>query len=458
MRRVVFLCAGALALVVLLAGCDAGAFEVRTLALERSWQAWERAGVPASSLAPARDRLAQVESQRSGPIPYSVISAALVKDPLADAERLGQRAHDHAVAAARERAETALTSLERIGGANYEATYEDDMLDLGRAQEPANFDHLAASWRHEAGVLQGQEADLAKASGGLSGGLPTDVVEGAVRLLSLNNALEAAGLSTGSGWAVQAEVQMYLRQTYAPMLGQHGAVHKDLEAALSDLGSRMDLWNGARQALSQAEQLLPKLQSVGAGQDFQGRVDQLRQSLGAARDDQALAAAAQTAHKLLDDMQAAEQGTLPVQQAAAPLPCIPGAPQYLIVIHLATQELDAYTNGCPWLRTPVTTGRPALPTDRGTFQIFAKYPAFHMVSQWPKSSPFYYPPTWVYNAMEFVSDGTFIHNANWEPPSAYGPGSQYGPYSSHGCVHVMDGPLQQLYTWAPIGTTVQVGN
>ena len=45
-------CAGALALAVLLAGCDAGAFEVRALMLERSWQGWEAAGVPASSLAP----------------------------------------------------------------------------------------------------------------------------------------------------------------------------------------------------------------------------------------------------------------------------------------------------------------------------------------------------------------------------------------------------------------------
>jgi lipoprotein-anchoring transpeptidase ErfK/SrfK len=453
-----FVGAGALALIVMLAGCNAGAFEVRTLALERSWQAWEAAGVPATSLAPARDRLAQVESQRSGPIPYSVISAALVQDPLANVERLGQQAHDNAVTAARGRAQTALVGLQKVGGANYEAEYEDDLMALARAPEPADIDRLAASWRHEVSALRAQQAELATASGGLSGGLPRDVVDEAVRLVGLASGLEGAGLPTGGSWAVVADTQMYLRQTYPAMLRQHGAIQKELQAALSELGNRMDLWNSARQTLSQAEQLLPKLESLGAGQDFQGRLDQLRQSLAAAHDDQALAGAAQTAQKLVRDMQAAEQGTLPVQNAAAPLPCIPGAPQDLIVIHLATQELDAYTNGCPWLRTPVTTGRPALPTDRGTFQIFAKYPAFHMISQWPKSSPFYYPPTWVYNAMEFVSDGTFIHNANWEPASAYGPGSQYGPYASHGCIHVMDGPLQQLYSWAPIGTTVQVGN
>jgi hypothetical protein len=431
---------------------------MRAGALERSWQAWEAVGVPAASLAPARERLAQVQSQRSGPIPYSVISAALVEDPLADVEKMGEQAHSDAVTAARGRAETALASLQAIGGANYETAYEDHVLELAQPREPAGFDSLAAAWRHEATVLQGQQNDLANASGGLSGGLPRDVVEGSVHLRGLATSLEAAGLPTGSGWQAVAGAQMYLRQGYAPMLQQHGGIQKELQAALSELQNRMNQWNGAQQALSQATGLLPKLESLGAGKDFQSRLDQVRQSLHAVHDDGALAQGAQAARKLLSDMQAAQQGSLPLQSAATAIPCIPGAPQNLIVIHLATQQLVAYTAGCPWLRTPVTTGRPALPTDRGTFQIFGKYPAFHMVSQWPKTSPFYYPPTWVYNAMEFVSDGTFIHNANWEPASAYGPGSQYGPYSSHGCIHVMDGPLQQLYSWAPIGTTVQVGD
>src|SRR5437879_2806483 len=198
MRRVVFLFTGALALVVLLAGCDAGALEIRTLALERSWQAWEAAGVPASSLTPARARLAQVWSQRSGPIPFSVISASLVRDPLVQAEAAGQRAHDSAVVAARARAEIALTSLQSIAGANYETTYENEILELVRAREPADLDRLASAWRHQAATLKGQREALATASGGLSGGLPTDVVQESVHLLGLANGLEAAGLSTGS--------------------------------------------------------------------------------------------------------------------------------------------------------------------------------------------------------------------------------------------------------------------
>jgi len=79
-----------------------------------------------------------------------------------------------------------------------------------------------------------------------------------------------------------------------------------------------------------------------------------------------------------------------------------------------------------------------------------------MISPWPMGSPFYYPPTWVSNAMEFIGNGTFIHSADWQPADSYGPGSEYGPYASHGCVHVLDEPLRQLYDWAAIGATVVV--
>jgi len=96
------------------------------------------------------------------------------------------------------------------------------------------------------------------------------------------------------------------------------------------------------------------------------------------------------------------------------------APAQLIVVHLSSQELVAYQDGCPILRTPVTTGRPALPTGRGTFHIFYKSRSYHMVSPWPDGSPFHYPPTWVYNAMEFIGDGTFIHNADWQPDASAG--------------------------------------
>jgi lipoprotein-anchoring transpeptidase ErfK/SrfK len=201
---------------------------------------------------------------------------------------------------------------------------------------------------------------------------------------------------------------------------------------------------------------MSQLLGQGAGGNFQSRIDRLKQRLGQIPDDAALASLEADATKLVKDMQAAYQGSLPVPAPADPGACIPDAPAYMIIIHLNTQDLTAYNNGCPWLHTLVTTGRPALPTDRGTFQIFAKYPSYHMISPWPQGSPFWYHDAWVADAMEFVSDGTFIHGASWQPNGTYGPGSQYGPYASHGCVHVAPGPLAQLYAWAPIGTTVTV--
>jgi lipoprotein-anchoring transpeptidase ErfK/SrfK len=63
--------------------------------------------------------------------------------------------------------------------------------------------------------------------------------------------------------------------------------------------------------------------------------------------------------------------------------------------------------------------------------------------------------------MLFQSDGYFIHDAPWR--SVFGPGSnsQLGTPGSnytgtHGCINVPGNIAQELYAWAPIGTTVIV--
>ena len=40
--------------------------------------------------------------------------------------------------------------------------------------------------------------------------------------------------------------------------------------------------------------------------------------------------------------------------------------------------------------------------------------------------------------MEFRGGGFFIHDAPWEPTTAFGPGSENGVDASHGCVHMPD--------------------
>jgi len=125
----------------------------------------------------------------------------------------------------------------------------------------------------------------------------------------------------------------------------------------------------------------------------------------------------------------------------------------LIVISLGRQVLTAYQDGKVVLTTYVATGRPQLPTPPGVYHVFARYSPYEMISPWPRSSPFYYPPSWVNWAMEFIGGGYFIHDAPWR--SWYGPGSNI--YNgTHGCVNVPYSPMLFLWNWTPIGTTVVV--
>jgi lipoprotein-anchoring transpeptidase ErfK/SrfK len=144
---------------------------------------------------------------------------------------------------------------------------------------------------------------------------------------------------------------------------------------------------------------------------------------------------------------------LPARRTAPPKGT--GSSAKAVVVRLEAQTLTAYLNGKPILRTPVTTGRPALPTPVGSYRIEARYSPFTFYSPWPPGSPYWYPPTPVTWAMPFY-DGDFLHNDPGEPASAFGRGSELGPYASHGCVHVLPGPMAFLFHWLPIGATVIV--
>ena len=132
-----------------------------------------------------------------------------------------------------------------------------------------------------------------------------------------------------------------------------------------------------------------------------------------------------------------------------------------IVVSLSQQKLWAYDGNSVYLTSLVTTGNPKLPTPLGTFTILGKFHPFTFHSPWPKSSPFYYPPSLTQYAMLFQSGGYFIHDAPWR--TNYGPGSnqQIGTpgqnyTGTHGCVNVPSDVAYKLFRWAPIGTVVQV--
>ncbi len=124
----------------------------------------------------------------------------------------------------------------------------------------------------------------------------------------------------------------------------------------------------------------------------------------------------------------------------------------VIVISLRCQELSAYSDGMPFLTTYITTGRPALPTPPGQYSVLRKVSPWLMTSDWPQSSPYWYPPSWVQYTLWFRSDGYAIHDAPWR--SAYGPGTEAN--GSHGCVNVPMPTMTGLYNWATVGTPVRI--
>ena len=104
----------------------------------------------------------------------------------------------------------------------------------------------------------------------------------------------------------------------------------------------------------------------------------------------------------------------------------PTPAQRAVVIRLGAQTLTAYLNGQPVLETPVTTGRPALPTPVGSYTIHFRASPYTFVSPWPPGSPYWYPPTPVTWAMYFF-DNDFLHDDPGEPAAHTAPAPSTAP-------------------------------
>jgi lipoprotein-anchoring transpeptidase ErfK/SrfK len=132
------------------------------------------------------------------------------------------------------------------------------------------------------------------------------------------------------------------------------------------------------------------------------------------------------------------------------------------VVSISQEELDAYDNGQLFVSTPVATGRPELATPTGTYHIFGKYSPYRFISPWPVGSPYYYAPVTANYAMEWKGGGYFLHDAPWR--GYFGKGANYWHWDSlmgedpgtHGCIDVPTPVMSQLFSWATIGTTIQV--
>lgn len=135
-------------------------------------------------------------------------------------------------------------------------------------------------------------------------------------------------------------------------------------------------------------------------------------------------------------------------------------PEKALAISLNEQVIRAYDHGQQVFWSYVTTGRPGLETDPGSFKVYWKVSPWTMHSPWPKGSPFWYPDSKVKMVMWF-NGGDGIHDASWR--SRYGPGTN-GPHydptgedtGTHGCVNVPYSNMVWLWNWTPNGTPVIV--
>jgi lipoprotein-anchoring transpeptidase ErfK/SrfK len=135
-------------------------------------------------------------------------------------------------------------------------------------------------------------------------------------------------------------------------------------------------------------------------------------------------------------------------------------PEKALTISLKDQTLRAYVHGQQVFSTYVTTGRPGLETDPGSFHVYLKASPWIMKSPWPKGSKWWYPDTPVKMTLWF-NGGAAIHDASWR--AYYGPGTEYPHYDpfgantgTHGCVNVPYSNMLWLWSWTPSGTPVVV--
>jgi lipoprotein-anchoring transpeptidase ErfK/SrfK len=430
-------------------------FNARATVLEQTWSADQAAGVTAAQLAPARTSLRHLRDQRILFLPYSALSGALFGDPFGQPEALAAQAHANALQLMRTRAQDDLSRLQQLGARDSSA----HAAQLAAAHQIRDYVRLVQAWETEAAQLD----QLSQAAGGLTNGLPKDVVDGVSSLQDVISSATSNQVSTDPAAAALTHAQAYLQLQTPALLAQHDAIANEVKSAGDTVQHRVDTRVRANQLVARYPDLMSQAAkySIGAdvtGQATQGKTDVLaaEQAGDDSKMDAATAELKQAEDRLSGAVTAAQYAAY---QAALGnyTQCLPNAPAQLIVIHTSTQKLVAYNNGCPFLVTPVTTGRPAVRTDTGTFTIHSKSVDYTMISPWPSGSPLWYPTTVVHDAMQFnPADGSFIHSADWEPASAYGPGSENGPYASHGCVHVQDAPLATLFNWAQIGATVMI--
>jgi LysM repeat protein len=111
-----------------------------------------------------------------------------------------------------------------------------------------------------------------------------------------------------------------------------------------------------------------------------------------------------------------------------------------IDVDLSAQRVTAYQGNTAVRSTLVSTGLPRTPTPTGKFRIYVKYRAASM------SGPGYHLPNVPY--VMYFYRGYGLHGTYWH--------SNFGHPMSHGCINLPTSAAQWFYSWASVGTLVNI--
>jgi hypothetical protein len=134
----------------------------------------------------------------------------------------------------------------------------------------------------------------------------------------------------------------------------------------------------------------------------------------------------------------------------------------VIVISFSEQAMRVYQNGKLVNSFLVTTGRPDRPSPPGTWWVEGKKSPTVFKANVPQSSPYWYPDTPINYAIQYHSNGYFIHDSWWR--ADYGPGTQFphqdssgdifSSQGSHGCVNMAKVDANWVYNYVKVFTHI----
>ena len=132
---------------------------------------------------------------------------------------------------------------------------------LAKATTPSDYLKLAKAWTVEGAQVTANRDALDKESGGLTRGLPTDVVSGKAQLEQQAQQLSQAKLWTDPEPAADGAAQTYLKQSYAAMLQQHATIASQVSSANQTLTARIQLSGKAQNLVGELPRDDPAVRS-----------------------------------------------------------------------------------------------------------------------------------------------------------------------------------------------------